>query len=71
MYQNQEIKVSAFLLGLVGSQNLLPQDVSLWHDDYFGLVIFQETVDMEEALKTKQKLPFVRYIYICKGHLHL
>ena len=52
-----------------GYWNWPPQDMSLWHDDYFGLVTFKNC--RQERNSEKQELPFVRDIYVCKGNLHL
>lgn len=48
-----------------GEQNLLLQNMSLWHKDYFRLII-SETADTRKTLKTKDKLPFCKRHLICK-----
>ena len=47
---------------LVGVWNWPPQDMSLWHDDYLGLV----TLQTGKQPKSRIYLPFVRDIYIVK-----
>lgn len=34
-----------------GEQNIPPPNMPLWHIDYLGLAIFQETADTGKALK--------------------
>ena len=36
----------------VGEQNLPPQNVSLWHEDYFRLIIFKKQKTQEAFLVT-------------------
>ena len=66
---NSLIYLPHLLFSTVGDWNWSPQDMSLWHADYFGLVTLKNC--RHERNSKKQKLPFVRDIYICKGNLHL
>ena len=52
-------------------QNLSPQNMPLWHKDYFRLIGFKKLKTSEKLWKSKQKLPFVREIYMNKGNLPL
>lgn len=53
------------------NQNSPPQNMPFRHKNYFRLITLKKNVDTIEALKTKNMLPFVKYIYICKENLHL
>ena len=45
------------------------QNMSIWHMDYFELVIFKEQQTQEKLWKLTRNYPFVREIYIYKGNL--
>lgn len=55
-----------------GEQNFPFPDMSLWHKDYFKLVIFKTLQTQEKLWKPSKSYPSVRNIYIfkeeiCKG----
>ena len=54
----------------VGDWNWPPQDTSLWHEDYLGLVTFNKLLTGKQ-LKSRIYLPFVKKHLQCKGNLHL
>lgn len=60
-----------YLLSLEGEHNMPPQNVPLWHKDYFQLVIFKKQQTQEQLSKPLRSYPFVREINIYKGNLHL
>lgn len=49
-----------------GKQYKSPQNIPLWHKDYFKKQQTQENLQ-----KLSRKCPFVSQVYICKGKLHL
>ena len=48
-----------------------PQNMPLWHKDYFELTIFKKQQTQEQLSKPIRSYPFVREIHIYKGNLHL
>ena len=50
---SNKIQYSKFSSDIIGEQNLLPQNKSLWHEDYFTLMIFK-----------KQKTPEVSFFFL-------
>ena len=56
---------------LEGKQNILPQNMLLWHMDYFELVIFKKQQRKQNLWKRSGSYLLIRYIYLYKGNLHL
>lgn len=53
------------ILNSEGKQNFQLQNMPLWQNDYFELVIFFKRANTGDALKNEQKLHF------CKRHLQV
>ena len=64
------VSLCVFLLSIlhdfVGEQNLPPQNMSLWHINYFKLLFSKKRPDVRKTLKPRS-YSFIRNIYICKN----
>ena len=56
---------------LKSSRICYPQNVPLWHKDYFELVILRNCRRRRSSEKKSRSYPFVREMYIYKGNIHL
>ena len=66
MYSEHDSSICVFVSAYSseGEHNMPPQNMPLWHKDFFELIIF-ERLQIEDSLKTEYNLPFP------EGKLHL